>query len=451
MYYIIYMDIKETLKEIIVSNQNRRITGVIPRSWEVPTDTGKAVTLPGVRRSGKSSHLALTQCALLRRGVPKENILSLNLDDERLDFSEGGAGAVWEAYRELYPENPPGDVYIFLDEIQVADGWERFVRRIYDNESKNIYITDSNSKMLSSEIASALRGRTLQFEIFPLSFSEYCDFRGVETNFYDSVQRAVLINAFNAYLFKGGFPEIALGKEAFSEHILQEYYHVMIFKDLVERYGIRNTRALRYIVKRLLANVTKPTSVNKIFNEIKSGGVAISKNAVYELIDELTSIYMFLPLPKFSASAVKEFSGMPKYYVIDNGFKYALQGSVSEDRGAFLENAVYLHLRRLHPFGAGLFYFGGRYECDFLRVEKQSAIELVQVCWSLDDPDTERREVNGLMEAARTTGCKNLKIITADTEKRITENGMEIAVLPAWKFIMTQNKVMACRENSKLR
>ncbi|GBU22238.1 hypothetical protein R80B4_02144 [Fibrobacteres bacterium R8-0-B4] len=429
------MDIKETLKEIIVGNQNRPIAGVIPRSLEVPTDTGKAVTLPGVRRSGKSSHLALTQDALLRRGVPKENILSLNLDDERLDFSDGGVGAVWEAYRELYPGVRSGDVYIFLDEIQVAGGWERFVRRMYDSESKNIYITGSNSKMLSSEIASALRGRTLQFEIFPLSFSEYCGFRGVEMNFYDPVLKAGLINAFNSYLFKGGFPEIALGREAFLEHILQEYYNVMIFKDLVERYGIKNTRALRYIVKRLLANVTKPTSVNKIFNEIKSGGVAVSKNSIYELTDELTSIYMFLPLPKFSASAVKEFSGMPKYYAIDNGFKYALQGSVSEDRGAFLENAVYLHLRRRHPFGGGLFYFGGKYECDFLRVEKQSAVELVQVCWSIDNPATERREVNGLMEAARATGCKNLKIVTANAEKRLMEDGFEIEVLPAWRFM----------------
>jgi len=126
---------------------------------------------------------------------------------------------------------------------------------------------------------------------------------------------------------------------------------------------------------------------------------------------------------------------MPKYYAIDNGFKYALQGSISEDRGAFLENAVYLHLRRQHPFGNGLFYFKENHECDFLRVEKQSAIELVQVCWNLDDPDTERREVNGLMEAARATGCKNLKIVTSDTEKRITEDGTEITVLPAWKFM----------------
>jgi uncharacterized protein len=436
------MDVKETLKEIIVGNQNHPLTGVIPRSWEVPTDTGKAVTLPGVRRSGKSSHLALTRSALLRRGVPKENILSLNLDDERLDFSGIGVGAIWEAYRELYPGVPPRNVYIFLDEIQVADGWERFVRRIYDNESKNIYLTGSNSKMLSSEIASALRGRTLQFEIFPLSFSEYCNFKGIEKNFYDPTQKAGLINAFNSYLFKGGFPEIALGQEIFLEHILQEYYHVMIFKDLIERYGIRNTKALRYIVKRLLANVTKPTSVNKIFNEIKSGGITVSKSAIYELVDELTSIYMFLPLPKFSASAVKEFSGMPKYYTIDNGFKYALQGSVSEDRGAFLENTVYLHLRRQHRFGGGLFYFKEKYECDFLRVEKQSAIELVQACWSIDDPDTEKREVNGLMEAARITGCKKLKIITADTEKKLLIDGTEIAVLPAWKFMLAEETVL---------
>jgi predicted AAA+ superfamily ATPase len=430
---------KELLKEIIAGNQNRLPAEVKPRAWEVPADTGKVVTIPGVRRCGKSSHFALTQNGLLRRGVPKERILSLNLDDERLDFSDGGIGALWDAYAELYPGIRPNEAYLFLDEIQAAAGWERFVRRIYDGVSKNVYITGSNSKMLSSEIATALRGRTLQFEIFPLSFPEYCDFKGIEKNVYDPSVKAGLINAFNDYLFKGGFPEIALGKEVFLERILQEYYHVMIFKDLVERYGVKNTKALRYLVKRLLAGLTKPTSVNKIFNELKSGGLAISKNTIYELVDELESIYMFLPLPKFCASAVKEFSGMPKHYVIDNGFNYTLQGPVSENRGAFLENAVYLCLRRLHPFGNGLFYFKEKYECDFLRTEKQSVTELIQVCWSLDAPETEKREVNGLLEAARVTGCKNLKIITADTEKRINSDGAEISVLPAWKFMLRES------------
>jgi predicted AAA+ superfamily ATPase len=290
--------------------------------------------------------------------------------------------------------------------------------------------------MLSSEIASALRGRTLQFEIFPLSFSEFCDFKNIDRNFYDSAKKAVLFNAFSEYLFKGGFPEIVLGKETFHEQILQEYYYVMIFKDLVERFGIKNTKVLRYLVRRLLANLTKPTSANKIFNEIKSAGVAISKNTVYELIEQLESIYMFLPLPKFSISPIKEFSGTPKYYIIDNGFNYALQSAASENRGAFLENAVYLHLRRKHPFGKGLFYFKEKYECDFLRLEKQSVSELVQVCWSLENPETKKREVNGLLEAAKATGCKNLKIITYDSEGHIKEGYFEISVLPAWKALV---------------
>jgi predicted AAA+ superfamily ATPase len=289
--------------------------------------------------------------------------------------------------------------------------------------------------MLSSEIASALRGRTLQFEIFPLSFSEFCAFKNIETGFYDPAKKAALINAFKVYLFKGGFPEIALGNGIFDEQILQEYYHVMIFKDLVERYGIKNTNVLRYLVKRLFANLTKPTSVNKIFNEIKSGGIAISKNTIYELISELESIYMFLPMLKFNASSIKEFSGMPKYYCKDNGFNFALQGAVSENRGAFLENAVYLHLRRMHPFGKGLFYFKEKYECDFLRLEKQSVSELIQVCWNLDSPETEEREVNGLIEAAKVTGCKNLKIITSDSEKHIQKGEFGISALPAWKFL----------------
>jgi len=433
---------KEVLKEIIVSNQNALPAEVKARSWEIPLNTGKAITIPGVRRSGKSSHFFIAQNKLLENGVPKEKILFMNLDDERLDFSgastdrsASGIGLILDAYRELYPKIPVNEVYFFLDEIQVATGWEKFVRRIYDNVSKNIYLTGSNSKMLSSEIATALRGRTLQFEIFPLSFSEFCSFKNLEMDFYDPAKKAILANACDEYIFKGGFPEIALGKEAFHEQILQEYYYVMIFKDLVERYNVKNVSVLRYLVKRLLANLTKPTSANKIFNEIKSAGINISKNTVYELIDQLASIYMFLPLPKFNASSIKEFSGMPKYYIIDNGLNCALQSVVSENRGSFLENAVYLHLRRKYPFGKGLFYFKGKYECDFLCSEKQSVSELVQVCWSLDSPGTRKREISGLLEAAKATGCRNLKIITHDFEDSIKEEGFDISVLPAMKFL----------------
>jgi len=426
---------KEVLKEIIVESQGNLPAEAKARFWEIPMDTEKVITLPGVRRSGKSSHFFLAQNKLLQNGIPKEKILFLNLDDERLDFSENNIGLILEAYRELYPKIPIKDVYFFLDEIQVAEGWEKFVRRVYDTISKNIYLTGSNSKMLSSEIATALRGRTLQFEIFPLSFSEFCDFKNIEKNFYSPAKKAVLINAFNEYLFKGGFPEIALTKDVFCEQILQEYYHVMIFKDLVERYGIKNTKVLRYLIKRLLANLTKPTSVNKIFNEIKSAGIAISKNTIYELIDRLESIYMFLPLPKFSVSPIKEFSGMSKYYCIDNGFNYALQGAVSENKGVFLENAVYLHLRKKHPFGKGLFYFREKYECDFLCLEKQSVSELIQVCWSLENPETEKREINGLIEAAKATSCRNLKIITTDAEKHIKIGEFDVLAQPAWKFM----------------
>ena len=434
--YRILAAMKEILKEIIVSNQNALPADVRNRSWEMPLNTGKIVTIPGVRRAGKSSHFFIAQNRLLESGLSRGKILFLNLDDERLDFSGNNISLILDSYRELYPKIPTNEIYFFLDEIQVADGWEKFVRRIYDNESKNIYLTGSNSKMLSSEIASALRGRTLQFEIFPLSFSEFCDFKSIEKNHYDSSNKAILINAFSEYLFKGGFPEIALGKEAFHEQILQEYYYVMIFKDLIERYKIKNTNVLRYLVKRLLPNLTKPTSTNKIFNELKSVGVAISKNTVYELIDQLKNIYMFLSLPKFTVSPIKEFSGIPKYYVIDNGFNYALQSMVSENKGIFLENAIYLHLRRKYAFGKGLFYFKEKYECDFMCFEKQSVSELIQVCWRLENPETRKREINGLLESAAATGCRNLKIITYDFEENIKEGGLEISILPAWKFCL---------------
>lgn len=428
------MKTKELLKQLLVTFQNSLPIDVLPRELALPIDSKKIITVPGVRRCGKSSLLLLVINQLLNKGTAKEQILFLYFDDERLQFNADNLDEILQAYRELYPNIPLGEVYMFFDEIQMADDWQPFIRRVYEQECKNIFITGSNSRMLSSELSTSLRGRTLQYEEFPLSFKEYCQFKQIDTNYYVATNRAKIINAFKEYLKFGGFPEVVLSQEIYKERILQEYFFVMLYKDLIERYEIKNPAPVRYFIKRVMANLTKPTSINRIYNELKSQGVSIGKNTLYELIEQTEAIYLFFSLTKYSPSLIKENSGDKKYYCIDTGLRHILLNSQSEDNRKLLENAVFLHLHRILLPQESIHYYKEKKECDFLIADQMQVTQLIQVSWDIHDQETRQREIDGLLEASAATGCQNLLIITFDEEGEIIEQGQQIQIIPVWKW-----------------
>lgn len=428
------MKTKELLKQLIITFQDSLPTDVLPRELSLPIDSKKIITVPGVRRCGKSSLLLLVINQLLNKEITKEHILFLYFDDERLQFNANNLDEILQAYRELYPNIPLRDVYMFFDEIQMADDWQPFIRRVYEQECKNIFITGSNSRMLSSELSTSLRGRTLQYEEFPLSFKEYCQFIKIDTNYYVAANQAKIINAFKEYLKFGGFPEIVLSQEIYKERILQEYFFVMLYKDLIERYEIKNPAPVRYFIKRIMANLTKPTSINRIYNELKSQGVSIGKNTLYDLIEQTETIYLFFSLTKYSLSLIKENSGDKKYYCIDTGLRHILLNSQSEDNGKLLENAVFLHLRRTLLPQESIHYYKEKKECDFLITDQMQVTQLIQVSWDIHDQETRQREIDGLLEASAVTGCQNLIIITFDEEGEIIEQEQQIQIIPLWKW-----------------
>lgn len=426
---------KELLKQVIVSFQNTLPTEVISRETKIPIRTGKTITLPGVRRCGKSSVFLLTINELLQKGIRKERILYINFDDDRLIFEPGETDKILEAYRELFPEIPFSEVYVFFDEIQELDNWSKFVRRVYDQESKQVFITGSNAKLLSSELATSLRGRTLQYEMFPLSFSEFCLFKNIDTNYYDTRQKAIIINAFSDYLIDGGFPEIALCEPQLKLPILQDYYFAMIYKDLVERYQIRNVDNVKYFNRRVLTNATKPTSINKIVNEIRSQNQKFSKDFAYELISQTEAIYLFLPLTKYDPSYVKEVQSVKKYYCIDTGFFRALLPSTDMNKGVLLENALFLHLHRQEtPVRRLHFLDDANSCCDFVWVENGKITQAIQVAWDISDPKTFRREISAFEHLK----CDDCLLITAEAEQEIHEYGKTIRIIPAWKLLLSQ-------------
>ncbi len=426
---------KVTIKEVIVSNQNKDFSKIKAREIELPINSCKIISLTGVRRCGKTYLLLHTIATLLKNGVDKSKIIHINFEDERLNLTTEELDLVLQAYRELYPENKLNECYFFFDEIQNIPKWEKFIRRIYDNVSQNIFVTGSNSNMLSSDIATALRGRNLNFEIFPLSFKEYLGFQNIKIEVYDTKQKSIIINAYRKYITEGSFPELLNIPEEFKQKTLQEYYYVMLYKDLIERYDISNASVLKYFLNRVLVNIGKPTSVNKIYNELKSNGYKISKNSLYSFLEYSEAIYLNFSLAKFDFSLIKRENAEKKNYFIDNGLINALSFKFSDNYGMLLENTVYLHLRRLHK--NNVFYFKDNKECDFVIFEKNKVQQLIQVCYDIEDKETLKREVESLKYACKKLGVTKGIIVTFDSiENELLEDGIKIEFIPAWKFVL---------------
>ena len=295
------------------------------------------------------------------------------------------------SYMEMFPDIPIKDVYMFFDEIQLIKDWEYFVLRVYKSYCKNIYVCGSNATMLSTELSSALRGYPLEYETYPLSFNEYCRFKGIATNSYLEQDRARLKMAFEAYNQASAFPEIVLTSSRSEQlKLLHGYFDTMILKDLAEHYKISNTGVVRYFVKRVMANLTKPTSINAIYKDIKSQG--LMRGAVL----------------------------MPQ----------------SNDNGKNLENTVFMQLNRMRLPSDKIAYYQGNCECDFVLQREDNVIQLIQVTWDMVDASTREREIKGLLEAASVTGCENLIIVTKDEENTFNREGKEIKVIPAWKWVL---------------
>ncbi len=336
---------KEQLKQIIRDFHLNDKFDVKPRTLQPPVDTKKIITLVGVRRCGKTSIL-YDMINKLSNTTPKTKILFLNFEDERLELEVDELDLILQSFSELYPEQNLNECYFFFDEIQNIMGWEKFIRRVYDTISKNIYVTGSNSKLLSSDIATSLRGRTLSYEVYPLSFSEYLSFKDIEVDLYSSKSLAYIKNAQDSFLKDGSFPETLFLEEQYRNQTLQEYFNVLLYKDLAERYNITNTVALKFFLKRIIASSTKQISINKIYNELKSSGIKIGKNTLYDFLDYVQNIYLALTLHKYDKSLVNKELGEKKIYSIDIGLNNATEFKFSNNIGKSLENAVFLELKR---------------------------------------------------------------------------------------------------------
>ncbi|MDE6792264.1 MAG: ATP-binding protein [Muribaculaceae bacterium] len=429
---------KDIIKGIILTMQKELPFPVLERELQLPVGSGQIITVAGVRRCGKSSLMKIVANKLIQSGENPHSILWVNFDDERLDgMKTDELDEVVQAYRELYPEIPFPSVNIFFDEIQNVEKWELFVLRLYKTYNKNIYISGSNAKMLSSQLATALRGWPIEYEAFPLSFKEYLRFKDIEASEYDEEGCALLRRYCHEYLHSSTFPEIVLMKEeSLKIRKLQGYFNTMLFRDLIEHYSLSNQETVRYFLKRLMLNLTKPTSVNAIFNDLKSQGRKLDKNRLYDLADMACEIFMFLRVNKWSPSMITEASSQPKYYFIDNGMRNSVVMPYSDDDGKLLENIVFLHLRRYLDPSMKITYFNEKVECDFVVQHDEKIEQLIQVCWDTSSPDTRERELRGIYAAHIATNCKTCLIITFEEEDEVIYNDLTVKIVPAWKWLL---------------
>jgi predicted AAA+ superfamily ATPase len=423
--------LKEIFKQLIVDSQRRRYGPVVPRDYEIPTETKKIVSLIGVRRSGKTwllYHLIET----LRERVAAENIVYINFEDDRLyPIALNDLDALVQAYYELYPQKREEKVYFFLDEMQTIEGWEKFVRRLYDTLNIQLFVTGSSSKLLAGEIATALRGRTVTYEGFPFSFREYLRYRDIEVDFYSSTSRSYIQNAFGVYLVEGGFAEIFDEAPDIKRRILKDYLDLIVYRDIVDRYRIKNHALLKHLIKYLFVNMGTLVSFSKLYNDYKSMGYRVSKETLLEYVGYLQEAYAIFTVPIFRNSVKEEQRNPKKVYAVDNGFRTLFDASLSPDFSKLYENLAFLHLRRKSP---EVYYFKGKQEVDLYA--NTDGKTLVNVSYRIDDPETLRREVEALTEGMVWCGLKRSLLVTAEREETIEKEGRVIEVKPMWKWLL---------------
>ncbi len=428
----------EKLKRLFLEFQERPLLAITRRDTILPILKGKATVVTGMRRVGKTSLCRQKMRDLLENGLDKCQMLYLNFEDDRLTgFRLEDCQLILDAYYSLWPDNRGKECYFFFDEIQNVDGWEHFVRRLLDTTDVHIILTGSSSKLLTSEIATAMRGRSVNVELLPYSFGEYLRCRNV----FDALPQhlsddaiARLRHGMEEFFSIGGFPEIYQYDDAMTRsEILQEYSDMVVLKDVVERHGVGNITALRRLLAYLYNNASQKFSVTAFWKVLTQGmQVKCSKNDLFEFVEHLEEACILYRTELHTSSEKAKMVNPDKVYLVDIGLVRAMAEDPTANRGWLLENLVYLHLRRGKCQVDYYNTINGK-EVDFHVTDKQSRKRsLIQVCWSLNAADTMKREVVPLLKAGEELGIDRLLVITWDEDKAL-EGGIQ--AVPVWKLL----------------
>lgn len=415
----------QVLKSIIVEGQEIiNDIDVVRRDFEF--EANARYVFVGVRQAGKSYLLYLRAKQLISEGADPRQMLFVNFDDERLiGMTASQLDLILQAYASLFDLKP----IIFLDEIQNLDGWEHFVRRLA-NQKYQVYVTGSNAKMLSRDIATTLGARYVEQRVFPYSFQEFliANEISLSTNWMYGKQKSAVERLLSAYFMWGGFPELL--NYVNKRHWLNELYEKIILGDILQRNKIRNEQAMRLTIKRLAENVKTPISYNRLANIVRATGVNTSPASVMDYVKMCTDACLIFPVDNFASKFVEK-ETVKKHYFVDNGL---LTIFLDNSETALLENlcAITLYKRCLNS-EEKLYFYNKEVELDFYLPGKRQGI---QVAYSISDPQTLDREVKALIRFHELYGLDHATIVTYDQEQTIHTETIDIQVIPLSKFLL---------------
>lgn len=423
---------RDSLKQIMIDQKEIYLNNpLIPRHYSLETNVNYCFV--GIRRTGKSYMMYQQIKQLEENGIPSSQIIYINFEDERLlEMTSADLNLILEIGLEI--SGTDVKPYLFLDEIQNISGWEKFVRRIADMKYR-INITGSNSKMLSSEIASTLGGRFVIMNIYPYSFSEYLIANHMRKNYLDAIStkdKADVQSQYNQYVTYGAFPELTEinNKRAFLNSIYQTVY----LGDIITRNKITNDFAVRLILKKIAESITKPLSFSRLTNILKSTGTAIGKQTVINYVGYMTDSYLLFTLQNYAAKLVEKETS-PKYYFMDTG----LLGLMLLDcKSAQLENLVAIELIRRYGV-ENVYFFENNIEIDFYIPSENLAIQVsMQV---LDNIDTRERETRAFVKLNNFIPDSKCILITNSEETILECEGIRIEVTPIWKWLLMNDSL----------
>ena len=417
---------KDVFKTLIIEGQEElQEVELYERPFEFEEE-GRYV-LVGIRQAGKSYLLYQFARQLMQQGYSVKEMVYINFDDERLlDMTADDFDLILQAYNSMYPNKP----ILFFDEIQNISGWEHFARRLA-NQKFRVYITGSNAKMLSRDIATTLGARYLDERIFPYSFREYMEAQGVSLSkeWMYGKQRNTVQQMMNTYFRWGGFPELLMYRN--KRHWLNGLYEKIILGDVIQRNGIKNEQALRLAIKRLAENVKQPTAYNRLANMVKSTGVSTNTASIIDYIKQVKEACLIFSIDNYASKFVEK-ETIKKHYFTDNGLLSIFL--INQDT-SLLENlcAITLHKKYASNDEPRLYYYNKNVEVDFYIPEEDMAI---QASYSLTDEETRKREIGALVALNKLHPLKKAMIITYDEEDTIVIKDLSIEVIPIWKWLL---------------
>ena len=385
----------------------------------------------GVRRAGKSSIVL----KLIQEQGLEGNSLIINLEDPRIPFNIDSQFLMdsFEAYFSYV--NPKGPSLVVIDEAQHAKGWERFARYVVETKGIKCIVTGSSSQLLSEEYATTLTGRHIDLEVYPLSFSEFLDFKGIASHKPLEIEknRLLILNAFNEYMQYGGFPEVVLASDdVVKPSMLRNYFEDILIKDIVKRYRIKRVPQIEAIAKDCLSNISTIISMRNLANTY---GVGL--RTVERFLEYFSNAYLFVLVKKFSFSKREQERSLRKIYVIDAGFYSALGFKFLEQKDKLMENIVALELIRRYE-KESIYYWQDyqNHEVDFIIKKGNSVVQLIQVTYASSREEVKEREIENLIKASKELKCDSLVIITWNYEAHEKYKGKDISHIPLWKWLL---------------